>query len=122
MCESTTNWQSTSNPGTDMKKKPAEPNPLRLPARTIKKPMQHPNSLLRRLGFGAVCVCLSWGLVPTTITGAPVNVVTYHYDVARTGANLNETSLTPGNVTPAGFGKLFSQPVDGYIYAQPLLV
>jgi hypothetical protein len=52
----------------------------------------------------------------------PINVVTYHYDVARTGANLNESILTPANVNPSGFGKLFSHPVDGYVYAQPLLV
>lgn len=53
---------------------------------------------------------------------AQVNVLTYQYDNARTGANRSEVSLNKGNVNSAGFGKLFSYPVDGYIYGQPLYV
>lgn len=51
---------------------------------------------------------------------AQVSVTTYRNDLARSGANLSETILTPANVNPAGFGKLFSLPVDGQVYAQPL--
>jgi len=47
-------------------------------------------------------------------------VATYHNDNARTGQSVIETILTPDNVNAAQFGKLYSFPVDGYVYAQPL--
>jgi hypothetical protein len=47
-------------------------------------------------------------------------VITYHNDNARTGQYIHETVLTPANVNPARFGKLYSYPLDGYVYAQPL--
>lgn len=58
----------------------------------------------------------------TQSSGSSMNIPMFHVDQNRSGANLTETILTPANVTPQSFGKLFSQLVDGYVYGQPLLV
>ncbi len=49
-------------------------------------------------------------------------VFTWHNDLARDGANTHEFALTTANVNATSFGKLFSCPVDGAVYAQPLWV
>ena len=66
----------------------------------------------------AVCLTflLSLGVGPAW---AQVSVLTQHNNNSRTGANLNETTLTTANVK-SNFGKLFSMPVDGFVFAQPL--
>ena len=55
-------------------------------------------------------------------TGAQVSVTTAGYNNQRTNLNSNETVLTPANVNSSNFGKLFSQSVEGEIFAQPLYV
>jgi len=49
-------------------------------------------------------------------------VFTYHNDSARTGQNLQEYALTTATVNSSTFGMLFSCPVDGAVYAEPLYV
>ncbi len=60
----------------------------------------------------------AWGVS----ADAQTPVLTAHNDTMRTGQNISETILTPANVNGAQFGKLFSQAVNGLIYAQPLFV
>lgn len=49
-------------------------------------------------------------------------VYTYHDDLARDGLNAQEYALSTSSVNTSTFGKLFSCPVDGAIYGQPLWV
>ena len=53
-------------------------------------------------------------------TMSAVDVATYHNDNARTGQNLAETLLNPGNVSSTTFGKVGFLSVDGKVDAQPL--
>src|ERR1700687_962198 len=43
-------------------------------------------------------------------------------DISRSGANTNETLLTPTNVSTNSFGRLFSFRVDYFVMGQPLYV
>lgn len=56
------------------------------------------------------------------LSASPLDVLTYHNDNSRTGAQLHETILKPAGVNAGSFGKLFSIPVDGKVDAEPLYV
>ena len=71
------------------------------------------------LVWASFCVS-AVGLLAQTPT--PVPVLTWRYDLTHAGQNTNETALTPANVNPNSFGKLFSLSVDSTVYAQPLYV
>jgi hypothetical protein len=58
--------------------------------------------------------------VSAKAAGSSGDVVTYHYDVARTGLNPNENTLTPANVTSSKFGLLRVLAVDGKVDGEPL--
>jgi len=66
--------------------------------------------LVLSLGFVLAAFCSSFG----------TDVVTYHNDNNRTGANRAETILTQSNVNSTSFGKLFTLTVDSGVDAQPL--
>jgi hypothetical protein len=62
----------------------------------------------------------------TRLAPANVDVLRYHYDLSLTGQNLQEQLLHPGPgsdptaLNATNFGTLFSSPIDGQAYAQPL--
>src|SRR2546430_754486 len=51
--------------------------------------------------------------------GSPAGVYTYHGDNMRLGWYREERELSHATVA-SRFGKLWSRPVDGQVYAQPL--
>src|ERR1700735_2202669 len=67
---------------------------------------------------GSLIAALSLPVLGQNIAG----VLTWHNDNARSGQNQQETILTTANVKVSTFGKLFSDPIEGQAYAQPLYV
>jgi len=59
-------------------------------------------------------------LMSTAALAYAQDVTTWHYDNSRSGVQPVETILTSSNVKSTTFGKVFSLPVLGAVYAQPL--
>ena len=76
------------------------------------------SSLARQAALPAFIVLTMLSLQPGV--SQTVSVLTQHNDLSRSGANPSETILTTSNVNESSFGKLFTMPVDGFVYAQPL--
>src|SRR5436190_1153267 len=58
--------------------------------------------------------------ITVSSSGTVLNYTTWKNDNGRTGQQRKETILTPANVNSNTFGLLFSDSVDGYVFAQPL--
>lgn len=77
---------------------------------------------------GAYTVKASLIANPNAVGTASVDVTTFpgtltwRNDNSRSGVNSQELALAPATVSSSTFGKLFSCPIDGYAYAQPLYV
>src|SRR5262249_331905 len=80
-------------------------------------------ALALRLFLLLPAICLLWPSASPAATSPilPASVLTYHNDNFRTGQNTNEAILTPTNVGSTNFARLFSQAVDGVVFAQPLV-
>jgi len=78
--------------------------------------MNRTNRLAGLLGCSSLlcAVGLAWA-------GAPIAVITYHYDTFRTGWNTQEYTLSASGF-PANFGVLATVALDDQVDAQPLLV
>jgi hypothetical protein len=65
---------------------------------------------------------LVWPVLACLLPAAPVKVLSNRYDSGATGGNVRERVLRAANVNAASFGKLYSYPVEGSVFAQPLYV
>jgi len=68
------------------------------------------------------CSVVWFGIAFLSSSVGAVDVLTFHNDTHRSGANTSETILNQSNVNATNFGKLYTRSVDGLMYAQPLYV
>jgi hypothetical protein len=87
---------------------------------TNSRPSRIGDSLVSRRGLLPIILLLCGALV--SVCSGQIPVSTGRMDNQRTGQNINETLLTPANVSSKSFGALFSYPIDYQALAQPLYV
>lgn len=61
------------------------------------------------------------GFPALAASSAPADDPTAAHDSLRTGWDRAEPGLSPSQVTAADFGQIFATPVDGQVYAQPIV-
>jgi len=88
----------------------------------ILKPGSYSNFTVQELDKCGGSSTLSISIKVTGSLPAPQAVTTWGYGNRRNNVNTAEYTLTPTNVRPTSFKKLFSYSVDGFIYGQPLFV
>jgi hypothetical protein len=69
-----------------------------------------------------VLSAIAWSIVSARVASSAEDVTVGRFHSTGTGANLAETLLNTSNVNPSQFGKLFSYEVEGFVYAQPLII
>jgi hypothetical protein len=69
-----------------------------------------------------LAICYAVLIFALFAMAAAAQVTTSQCDNSRTGATLNEKTLTPQNVSVQHFGKLGAFKVDGAVYGQPLFI
>lgn len=97
----------------------------------VSRMTQSAGATLRRrpLSLTAAAI-LVLGFLPAVIAVLPgpgaatarADEVTVSQNSLRTGWDPNEPGLTPTAVSSSSFGELFSTPVNGQVYGQPLVV
>jgi hypothetical protein len=82
--------------------------------------------VLRACTVAVILICVAvassiLGLAAPLTVADDVEVLTFHGDLARTGWNSAERTLTPAALRTHAFGRRWTAPVDGEIYAEPLI-
>lgn len=83
---------------------------------------RRPRSRARVVAASLVAAVLAASVSVLTAPAAAADNTTISTDNLRTGWDRNEPGLSPSSVSAQDFGRLFSTPVDGQVYAQPLSV
>ena len=84
------------------------------------RPVRRPHRAARRRAGRRTAPLAVLELEPRRLLAAS-DVLSYHDDAASTGQQEAETTLTTQNVNASTFGKQFTTPLDGQVYAQPLV-